>query len=1213
MRVSKRAVRRVVRRAFTQRSALRIPVQAPAAAARCARLMDGRGSGGDEAMASDAGAAAPDATAARVAAASTLLATWAAPSPLSASAGAPRALRFGDTDDAGSPGAAGATASVPPPRLFARPVEAPALRTPAGGRPALGDASFQFAAPPPSWFAPSVAVTPLARPLPSPAAALVRAALSGGREAEPPAGGTTSSSSAFPASHTNVPFAAAFDAAAARAALLGGDPCWPAERAFASAFAAAFERLPSDPSAFESALRAAPARFAQAARACAAAARDAAAVAQHAHRGGGAAPALLADAAALEAEASTWELLDVLHGAASDAQRAHAAADAACAAAAPLGGSLAARLRCAARGNTSDGDDDVARAAAALGAALDRGGGGARFGAGDASWRNTRKALSAGTVSGGARLRASASDDVGDVLTRELDPDAPCRTGRMLHPADSEDTTRLCSALLALLRAGRLPAARDLAAFAGQPWRAAALGAGSRAFGPAAVGLAARLEADEEWADTPAAAAQRADSYAAELAGGEGGDAAARAAWKAACAAAAEASSNAAQAAPWAVPDGAVFGVLAADARHVMPACRGDWEASAWALLRCSLDLKVDDVVAAQDVTGLGAAATAPATPGGSGPDATLTWPSAAVRNAVPGDVAGILAALASSSDVAVAREAASLPRRLQAALLLSRWGDLADALVAWSGVDDVAQQPPPPGSLRAAAHLLLWLALLAPREAGLAPGGPRADDVARVLRTYVVQLAAHAAALADGTSAGTMVPHHGANLSANPDFGARFELVPLYTRGLEPPWRRAATTATLWAALAGQPGGLRARVLRDAARHLGVEGDGGVRSVVARALAAARDEAGCSAGDVTFAPRVRALEWAALGAPATSAEAATAAASLCRDLGLAAAGDGDPEAASAARSFARDVLSQVVPPAGWAAGGADVAEELRAWAAAFDALDAAARWAVLANGALAAGHPLSDATSSEPGRSAADAALRLALAALRADAPAGQGWLQADTLRCADDVAGGLACAAAGPDDFSYGPGGAARLALLLRCADVARESASEVAAALEQSVQKACAEARTARAAAGAPPLPPLQALAVRAVPSAAREAVLLLEVASQSRAVAVAAACAALRHGQPQRLSALRCDGDCGATVRALCRAALLPKLLLSAASAERALTRATSAALHAAADPEQRLAALCDATQLRQLLATSRDAALDAHEADAARNSAQHGRF
>jgi hypothetical protein len=88
---------------------------------------------------------------------------------------------------------------------------------------------------------------------------------------------------------------------------------------------------------------------------------------------------------------------------------------------------------------------------ASAGGALDRGGGGfARvFQAGDVAWRATRKALEDASSAPSASALPGGGDDVGEVLLRELDPDAPLRGGRMLHPADADDEARLCAALLA--------------------------------------------------------------------------------------------------------------------------------------------------------------------------------------------------------------------------------------------------------------------------------------------------------------------------------------------------------------------------------------------------------------------------------------------------------------------------------------------------------------------------------------------------------------------------------------------------------------------------------------------------------------------------------------------------------------------------------------------------------------------------------------------
>jgi len=91
------------------------------------------------------------------------------------------------------------------------------------------------------------------------------------------------------------------------------------------------------------------------------------------------------------------------------------------------------------------------------------------FAANECVWRATGNALDA----------AATTDGRGAALTRCLDPDGPTRTHAALHPTNADSEQRLCAAVWRLVRAGMVDAARDLCVRAGQPWRAASLGAAS--------------------------------------------------------------------------------------------------------------------------------------------------------------------------------------------------------------------------------------------------------------------------------------------------------------------------------------------------------------------------------------------------------------------------------------------------------------------------------------------------------------------------------------------------------------------------------------------------------------------------------------------------------------------------------------------------------------------------------------------------------------
>jgi len=77
------------------------------------------------------------------------------------------------------------------------------------------------------------------------------------------------------------------------------------------------------------------------------------------------------------------------------------------------------------------------------------------------AWENTLNALQRGTA--------------GPNMVKELDPDAPIRTGKQLHSLDQEDENRLIKTLFACVRCGLLEEGQDLCVRVGQSWRAATL------------------------------------------------------------------------------------------------------------------------------------------------------------------------------------------------------------------------------------------------------------------------------------------------------------------------------------------------------------------------------------------------------------------------------------------------------------------------------------------------------------------------------------------------------------------------------------------------------------------------------------------------------------------------------------------------------------------------------------------------------------------
>jgi hypothetical protein len=430
----------------------------------------------------------------------------------------------------------------------------------------------------------------------------------------------------------------------------------------------------------------------------------------------------------------------------------------------------------------------------------------------------------------------------------------------------------------------------------------------------------------------------------------------------------------------------------------------------------------------------------------------------------------------------------------------------------------------------------------------------------------------------------------------------------------------RALTLLQFWGLLsapevvARHPGARRAAYAQVSAllARAGVAPDAadGIRALVRRALRAAHDEAAQPAlSQAGFAPRLRALEWATLGGADTAPEAARAAVLLCREVGLAAAGD------AGAAGAAYELFEHVLPRGGWGAPGEPPAEELASWYEFFAAEAARVRWETHAAAAAAAGrHPCDDG-----GDALAAHALR---AAARALAGTGTGWLRGGSLDAGADAAA---------DAADVADGRFIGLHLAATGAGGERLDAAAAAAALAAALGVAVAAAGAARAAAGGAPLAPVRIEVVAAAPPADAagpvfapppprgapppHALLFLMVASASRAAAVAAAAAALKghlfraHAAreasppPMRLVARRLDADSDATARALCAAVCAPRLLLGAAGAERCLGAGLEVTLEHAADPNLRLAALCDAEELRQLLAAAREAALDAAEAEA----------
>lgn len=1096
---------------------------------------------------------------ARMASANALLQRWSAPSPLGAPAGG--ALAVGEAGRA-----ARAEWS-----LSGSPIAPPSASQQFGGWGATswaaGVPSLRAGAP-----AGAPAVTPLSRAFASPPAAHAAALLSAGVSA-PPRG--TAVAGLTPQD--------SLAAAAAAAALLGDDPSQSVETAFAAVLTSLASSSPSqDPPK-------APSAFARAARCAARLHREAAA--QHLHRGQ-AQQGLLAEAEALEAEATTWALVDQLLGESRRADMEECEREALRNAETPLGGTLQARLRAAARpascAEEVDQVDSLARLARVVAwleaeAAGWLGGGsadweaeggtgfGTRFAPSDGCWRETRNAV--GTTS-------SASDRA-DALVTELDFDAPSRQMKLLHPSNAEDERRLHAACFRLLRAGRLPAVHALCVAVGQPWRAASYGAGA-GFAPAQVGRAASSALGAESEDAVL------DALAAELDGS--GCASSRALWKWTCAAAATAAQRSGS-----PMEAAVYGALAGEARSVLGACGEDWHARAWARARALLDARCDAVVAGGPpfdgcTPGAPLAAPAPVTPSSDHralasllPTEPPRWPTAAALQALPRDLAACFGpgeeALGGGG---AGSTAAARHRRLQRLLALGDWPALVASVAAWalpepscSSAGPEGPSPPPASPLRFGAHFLFSLRQLAP------PGAHFADPASRLSTETDALLNAYAQLLC---------AHH------------RLPLVPVYAAAVRAPTTRLPTMLTFWTLLsspsAAEPLALRERCFWEAVDALGMEGQAGVSAVVHRLIAAAMEvveEAtsgppdaaphracarACARAAAGFGGRLRALEWAAFGGEQTAHETALGAALLSSHLGAAlcipgaCARDAEQALLRTLRDAAQ-LFKQLLPPPLLAAAAARspalgcVAPALVAWGLFFDAEEQAARWRVHHAARLRQGG--ADQQPAPAETRAAHAALDSALAA--ATAPE---WLRGVWGCSQEEVSA------------EEGPPAAPDVQLLLRVqhAHDALHAVQHAAAACDGVHVTAVAileddDGEDEDQGEGI-----VQAVAVR------------LRSADQEIALDAALAClrlegvsARLVHATPVGLHAR------------LCRSLVVPHLLLRAAAAEAGTLGSLQRTVAAAADPRLRAASLLSPVQLRELLRLARHVELDQLEKQA----------
>ena len=479
--------------------------------------------------------------------------------------------------------------------------------------------------------------------------------------------------------------------------------------------------------------------------------------------------------------------------------------------------------------------------------------------------------------------------------------------------------------------------------------------------------------------------------------------------------------------------------------RATLPACEGDWEASAWAHFRALLDARVDAAVAgaegaARESPGLGLALLDDDDPGAGAEDeaafeTTPRWPTAASAAATPRTAEEILEKLRPLA----AREARGARARLaqrdaQRCLILGRTRELAaEAAPSWVfpegdphsdlETSGVPSAPPPPGLLRFAAHMLLFLQTALPEGGGLQPGGALHFHLNKVVNLYVVHLVAE----------------------------RRYDLVPRYARHLRAPVL-VETYARLLTLLAPASSATKSRVIAEALQWIPMEHEGGLRAIVVRALDDSREvvdpRTGAPSGaGATRGPRHRedVLEWACAAGADMHAEAAAQACALVRQLCLGrtpaavamenerrkTTGGAEAPRAASGEARARRVVAELLPAdlqanaaAADAPGAAaelsdwaaylSAASSLRAWRDAAVARDAAAAMAGAGDGggaAEAAALESARATAARCARAAVDTAVALAAPrapelgfyetgdAAEAEAEADGFWLDSEVL----------------------------------------------------------------------------------------------------------------------------------------------------------------------------------------------------------------------
>ncbi|GAX83501.1 hypothetical protein CEUSTIGMA_g10926.t1 [Chlamydomonas eustigma] len=281
-------------------------------------------------------------------------------------------------------------------------------------------------------------------------------------------------------------------------------------------------------------------------------------------------------------------------------------------------------------------------------------------------------------------------------LVTDLDPDAPSRQGKALHPENVKSEERIQARLWQLVRAGRIKDARELSRKIGRPWCFASLGGGG-AFGPLPVGVSAARYDDEADED------QAVGDLAAETESGAGTR---RALWKWVCFQVSEPQGGGGGLVPGWKFERAVYGVLSGNVAAVLPVC-ASWEDALWAYCRACLDVSTDeslgyfeqatvDVIGSDVLTGvlqrcglIGSSAFNIRS-GHAAVDGALSvalggkWPAPVAVQQLPRTFEDIFEALRCSPDPTISTASGDPLHRVQQLLVTDNFSTLAAFLHGW-------------------------------------------------------------------------------------------------------------------------------------------------------------------------------------------------------------------------------------------------------------------------------------------------------------------------------------------------------------------------------------------------------------------------------------------------------------------------------------------------------------------------------------------------